>query len=126
MAERRLNLRQAGAAVNRMRAVGMSEPVRRYISIYGSLLCRTFTMAWTARSVSRPPPLRLANTGSLAPASPRSVPLLPLIESCTRSSRGRTSAQVKLTISKFGEYPSDEMILQAVVRIARAALKGQP
>jgi hypothetical protein len=71
------------------------------------------TMPLTARSVSRPPPLRLGNTGSLAPASPRSDrserlttwgnktwrtrPPLPVTESCTRSPRDSASAQVSAT-----------------------------
>jgi hypothetical protein len=36
------------------------------------------------------------------------------------------AALEKLTYPEFGEYPSDEMVLQALVRIARAALKGTP
>jgi hypothetical protein len=36
------------------------------------------------------------------------------------------AALVRLANPEWGEYPSDEMILQAVVSIARAALKGTP
>jgi hypothetical protein len=41
-------------------------------SLMLAALAARLTISLTARSVSRPPCLRLANTGSLAPASPRS------------------------------------------------------
>jgi hypothetical protein len=42
MAQRCLNLGQAGSALDGMRTVCVPQPVRRYVSIDAGLLCRTF------------------------------------------------------------------------------------
>ena len=42
MAQRCLNLGQAGSALDSMRTVCVPQPVRRYVSIDAGLLCRTF------------------------------------------------------------------------------------
>ena len=42
MAERRLHLWQTGATLDRMRAVGVPQPMRRDLRIDAGLLCRTF------------------------------------------------------------------------------------
>src|SRR5262245_14297137 len=96
-----------------------------------------FTIPCTARAVSRPP-LRLANTGSFAPASPRNVSSdrltmsgkstwrgfspLPRMESCTRPfSRGSTSAHVRLTISLTRKPPAYATSIRMRSRLEGAA-----
>jgi hypothetical protein len=69
VAQARLHLGQRGAAVDGMRAVRVTQPVQRYSLIDARLPGRALDLPLTARSV-RWPPLRLAKTGSLAPASP--------------------------------------------------------
>src|SRR5215469_13908426 len=46
-------------------------------------------------------------------------------EAADEIERLRTALQ-KIAYPGWGEYPSDEMIVKAVVKIARAALKGKP
>jgi hypothetical protein len=51
------------------------------------------------------------------------VPLA--LDAAVEIERLRTALQ-KIAYPEWGEYPSDEMMVKAVVKIARAALKGQP
>ena len=53
------------------------------------------------------------------------VPITLALDAAAEIERLRTALQ-KLAHPAWGEYPSDEMIVRAVVRIARAALKGTP
>jgi hypothetical protein len=49
-----------------------------------------------------------------------------VIAGCTHSGHAGRTALQKFAYPEWGEYPSDEMIVKAVVKIARAALKGKP
>src|SRR5262245_15443424 len=84
----------AWPAVDGVRAVSMPQPVRRYSLVDAALAAVRLTMALTLRSVSLPPPIRLRMNSTW-----RTLPPLPVIDSCTRSSRWRTSDQVRATVS---------------------------
>jgi hypothetical protein len=54
------------------------------------------------------------------------VPITLALDAAVEIERLRTALQ-KIAYPEWGEYPSDEMIVKAVVRIARAALtKDKP
>jgi hypothetical protein len=53
------------------------------------------------------------------------VPITLALDAAVEIERLRTALK-KIAYPEWGEYPSDEMIVKAVVKIARAALKGTP